>query len=78
LPHERHLPLDSDCKFVPDPTEHVYHVFKDISDECDTETLNESPSQLPSKPMLYEGAGESIGDVKGFEQGQSNLYPPPW
>jgi hypothetical protein len=28
--------------------------------------------------MLYEGAGESIGDVKGFEQEQSNLCQHPW
>jgi len=28
--------------------------------------------------MLYEGAGESIGDVKGYEQEQSNLCQHPW
>jgi len=28
--------------------------------------------------MLYEGAGESIGDVKGFEQEQRNLCQHPW
>jgi len=28
--------------------------------------------------MLYEGVGESIGDVKGFEQEQSNLCQHPW
>jgi len=35
-------------------------------------------SPLPSKGMLYEGAGESIGDVKGFEQEQSNLCQHLW
>ena len=28
--------------------------------------------------MLYEGAGESIGDVKGFEQEQTNLCQHRW
>jgi len=28
--------------------------------------------------MLYGGAGESIGDVKGFEQQPSNLCQHPW
>jgi len=28
--------------------------------------------------MLYEGAGESIGDLKGFEPQQSNLCQHPW
>ena len=40
--------------------------------------LNETASLLSSKPMLYEGAGESIGDVKGFEQEQSNMCQHPW
>jgi len=28
--------------------------------------------------MPYAGAGESIGDVKGYEQEQSNLCQHPW
>jgi len=28
--------------------------------------------------MLYKGACESIGDVKGFEQAQSNVCQHPW
>jgi len=77
LLHERHLPLDSDYESDTDTTEHAYGAFADISPESDTEILNETASPLPSKPMLYKGAGESIGDVKGFEQEQSNLCQPP-
>jgi len=77
LPHEGHLRLDSDYESDPDPTGHAYGAFDDISHDYDTEILNETVSPLHSKAMLYEGASESIGDVKGFEQEQSNLcqYP---
>jgi len=78
LPHEGHLRLDSDYESDPDPTGHAYGAFDNISHESDTEILNETASPLPSKPMPYEGAGESIGDVKGFEQEQSNLCQHPW
>jgi len=33
---------------------------------------------LPSQQTIYEGAGPSIGQVKGFEQGDSNACPDPW
>ena len=78
MPHEWHLRLDSDYESDPDPTGYAYGALDDISHESDTEILNETARPLPSKPMLYEGAGESIGDVKGFEQEQSNLCQPPW
>jgi len=52
--------------------------LNDIIHESDTEILNETASPLPSKPMLSEGAGESIGDVKGFQQEQSNLCQHLW
>jgi len=77
VPHEGHLPLDSDYESDPDPTGHGYGAFDDISHQSDTEILNETASPFASKPMLYEGAGESIGDVKGFEQEQSNLCQHP-
>jgi len=78
LPYEGHLRLDSDYESDPDPTGHGYDAFDEISHESDTEILNETASPLPSKPILYEGASESIGDVKGFEQEQSNLCHHPW
>jgi len=66
LPHEWHLHLDSNYQSDRDPTGHAYGVFYNISHESDTEKLNETASPLPSQLMRYEGAGESIGDVKGF------------
>jgi len=78
LPHQGHLRLDSDYESDPDPTRHAYGVFDDNSHESETEILNKTASPLPSKPMLYEGAGESIGDVKCFRQEQSNLCQHPW
>jgi len=78
LPHEGHLRLDSNYESDPDPTGHAYGAFADISHESDTDILNETASPLPRKPILYEGAGESIGDVKGFEEEQGNLSQHPW
>jgi len=78
LPPEGYLRLDSDYESDPDPTGHAYGAFDDTSHKSDTEILNETASPLPNIPMLYEGAGESIGDVKGFEQEQSNLCQHPW
>jgi len=78
LPHEGHLRLDSDYESDPDPTRHVYGVFDDISHESDTETLKETVSPLPCKPMLYDGTVKSIADVKGFKQEQSTLCQHPW
>jgi len=78
LPNEGHLCLDSDYESDSDPTEHAYGAFNDISHKSDTEILNETASPFPSQPMLYEAAGESIQEVKGFEQEQSNLCQHPW
>ena len=78
MPHEGHLRLDSDDESDADPTGHGYSAFADISHESHTKILNKTVSPLPSKPMLYEGAGESIGDVKGFEQEQCNRCQHPW
>jgi len=64
LPRAGHLRLDSDYESDPDPTGHRYGAFDDISHECDTEILNETLSPLPSKPMLYEGVGESCNDPR--------------
>jgi len=78
LPHDRHLHLDCNYESYPDPTGHVYGACDDISHVSDTEILNETASLLPIKPMLYEGAGESIADVKGFKPEQSNPSQHPW
>ena len=73
MPHEGHLCLDSDYESDLDDTGHAYGAFDDISPESNTEILNETASLLPSKRVLYEGAGESVRDVNGFEHEESNL-----
>jgi len=78
LPHEGHLRQDSDYESDPDPTGHAYGAFDEISHKSDSEILNTTASPLRSKPMLYEGAGESIGDINGFEQEQRNLCQHTW
>ena len=76
--HEGHLHRDSDYGSDPDPTRNAYSTFHDISHHSDIEILKETTSPFPRKLILYKGAGESIGDVKGFEQEQSNLCQHPW
>jgi len=78
LPYKGHHCLDSDYKSDPDPTRRAYSVFDEISHKSDTEICDETASLFPSKLMLYKGASKSIGDVKGFEQEQSNLCEHPW
>ena len=73
MPQEGHLQLDCDNETDPDPTGQVYGTFNDISHNSDTEILNTTASPLPRQLILDEGASESIGDVKGIEQEQSNL-----
>ena len=73
-----HQGADSDYESDPEPTGYEYDAFNDIGHESDTEILNKSSSVLPCIPTIYEGASSSIGEVKGFEQEDSNLYQDPW
>jgi len=75
--HDGHQGPDSDYQSDAKRTRQEYDAFNDIGYESDTEIYNEPSSMLPSKPTMYEGAGSSIGEVKGFEQEDSNLcqYP---
>jgi len=72
------LRQDSDDESARDLTGHVYGAVDNISHDSDTEIPKETERQLPCQPMLYEGAGEYIEDVKDFEQEQSNLCHHPW
>ena len=49
----------------------------DISCESDTEVLEDAKSASAGKQIRYEGAGEVIGDVHGFEDEHSNLCEDP-
>jgi len=72
------LCLDSNYELDPDRTGCADSALDDISHKSHTKIFNETASPLPSKPMLYEEAGASIGNVQGFEQEQSNLCQPLW
>jgi len=67
---------DSDYDYDPYSTEHDLAAF--TSPESDTEIWDDSPSSLPGRQDDYPRAGEGIGDVDAFEQGNSNLREDPW
>jgi len=76
--HDGHQGPDSDYEFDPAPTGQEYDTFNNIGHESDTDILNEPSSVLPSKPTIYEGPSSSIGEVKCFEQEDSNLCQDTW
>jgi len=49
----------------------------DIADESDAEVFD-TTSACAGKQNHFEGAGEVIGDVAGFEVKHRNLCPAPW
>ena len=49
----------------------------DIAYESDAE-VSDTTSACAGKPNDFEGAGEVIGDVAGFEDEHSNLGGDPW
>jgi len=70
---------DSNCESNPGPAGSEPDEFcQDITYESDTEVFDDATSPSPGKPIHYEGAGQVIGDVDGFEHEYSNLYDDPW
>jgi len=70
---------DSDYESDPGPAGLESDEFcRDISYESDTEVLDDATSASAGKQIRYEGAGEVIGDVHGFEDEHSNLCEDPW
>ena len=77
--HEGHQRPDSDYESDPDSSGRDYDAFiDDIATESDTEMLSGTPGSLASKQTYYEGSGEAVGDVKGFEQECDILSKDPW
>jgi len=65
---------DSDCKSDPGPAGLEPDEFcRDIAYEPDTEVLDDATSPSAGKQIHYEGAGQVIGDVDGFEHEYSTL-----
>lgn len=52
--------------------------YRDIACESDTEVFDDATSSSAGKEIPYEGAGEVIGYVNGFEDEHSNLCEDPW
>jgi len=62
---------DSEYEYDPDPTGHELETFSAY--EFDTEIPDNSTSSLPARPETYPHTREPIGDLKGFEQENSNV-----
>jgi len=70
---------DSDCESDPGPAgSEPDELCRDIAYESDTEVFDEGTSPSAGKQIYYEGAGQVIGDVDGFEHEYSNQCDDPW
>ena len=69
---------DSDYESDPGPAGLAPDAFcPDIAYESDAEVFD-TTSACAGKQNHFEDAGEVIGDVAGFEDEHSNLWPDPW
>ena len=69
MDHEGHERPDSAYESDPDSSGRDCDAFiDDIANESDTEMLSGTPCSLAGKQTYYEGSGEAVGDVNGFEQ----------
>ena len=79
MDHEGHERSDSDYESDLDSTGRGHDTFiDDIANESDTEILNGTPGSLAGQQTHYEGSGEAVGHVNGFEQECDNLSKDPW
>jgi len=70
---------DSDCESDPGPAgSEPDELCRDIAYESDNEVFNDGTSPSAGIQIHYEGAGQVIGDVNGFEHEYSNLCDDPW
>ena len=70
---------DSDYESDPNLTRYERDGFPDdVVHESDTEERNDASSSPAAKLMDYPRAGETIGDINGFQQELSNLCEDPW
>ena len=76
---EGHERRDSDYESDPDSARHEHDAFNDnIANASDTEIPNGTPGLLAGKETHYEGSGEAVGDINGFEQECDDLSKDPW
>jgi len=70
---------DSDCESDPGSAGSEPVKFcQDIAYESDTEVFDDARSPSAGKLIHYEGSGQVIRDVDGFEHEYSNLCDDPW
>jgi len=70
---------DSDCESAPGTARSEPHEFcRDSAYESDNDVFDDATSPSAGKQIDYEGAGQVIGDVDGFEHEYSNLCDDPW
>ena len=79
LHQEGHERRNSDYKSDPDSAGREDDAFNDdIANASDTEIPNSTPGLLADKETHYEGSGEVVGDVNGYEQECDDLSDDPW
>jgi len=70
---------DSNCESDPGPAGSEPDEFcRDIAHESDTAVFDDATSPSAGKEIHYEGAGQVIRDVDGFEHEYINLCNNPW
>ena len=79
LHQEGHKCRDFDYASDPDSAGREHDAFNDnIANVSDTEIPNSTPGSLAGKETHYEGSGEVVADVNGFEQECDDLSEDPW
>ena len=77
--HEGRERPDSEYESDLDSTGRGHAAFtNNIANESHTEMLNGTPGPLAGKQTHYEGSGEAVGEVNGFEQECDILSQGPW
>ena len=77
--HAGHERPDSDYESDVDSTGRGHDAFiNNIANESDTEMLNGTPGSLAGQQTHYEGSGEAVRHVNGFEQECDILSKDPW
>ena len=79
LYHKGHERPDSDYESDPDSSGCDQDAFvAGSANESDTEMLSGTRGSSAGKQTNYEGSGEAVGDVNGFEQECDILSKDPW
>ena len=76
---EGHERRNSNYESDPESARRKHDAFNDdIANASDTEIPNSTTGSLAGKERHYEGSGEAVGDVNGFEAECDDLSEDPW